>query len=411
MSSNGSQTVRAAAAAASAAAVAEPMRDFLLPASAPSPVHQLALTLLPGIGPKLTRQLVAYCGSAENVLKAGAARLLRVPGIGPTLAAGVSGASAALREAEQLLRRCEQEQVRILWYENPDFPQRLRLVPDAPALLYCQGTVDLDAPRAVALVGTRQATDYGRRAVEQLVNGLKSTGATIVSGLAYGIDIFAHRAALEAGLPTVAALAGGLDRLYPAEHRRTANRMIAEGGGLLTEYPFGVKPMKLQFPARNRVIAGLSDATVVIEAAARGGALITADLAQDYDRAVLAVPGDIFAPWSAGCNQYIRDLKATPCLSADDITVALNWDGALSPVAATRAGIAPVEPELNPDDYTPDEAIVLRALLAAPERTDHIDGLSWRTGLPMGLVSSVLLTLELAGLVAAQPGKVFRLLL
>lgn len=372
-------------------------------------IARVALTLLPGIGPKLTRQLVSYCGSPEAVLAAGAGRLLGIPGIGPALAGGISHAPKAIRDAEILVARCEREGIRILWYEDPGFPRRLLPLPDAPALLYCQGAVDLDAPRAVALVGTRQATDYGRRATEKLVTGLVPHQPLIISGLAYGIDIMAHRAALEAGLPTVGVVAGGLDCLYPAEHRRTADRMVAEGGALLTEYPFGVRPMKLQFPARNRIIAGLSEATIVVEAAARGGALITAELANDYHRAVLAVPGEIFAPYSLGCNQFIRDAKAAPCLSADDIVVALNWDGALYPVAGPGARPAPV-PDLNPDDFSADEAVIVRALLVSPDYTDQIDGLSWRTGLPMGVVSGALLTLELAGAVSALPGKVFRLI-
>lgn len=378
-----------------------------LPGISPA-VAQVALTLLPGIGPKLTRQLVSYCGSAAAVLRAPKDKLLRVPGIGPSLVAAMSGTATAIREAEAIVARCEKQGIRILWYQDAGFPRRLLQLPDAPALLYCQGPADLDAANAVALVGTRQATEYGRRAVEKIVGGLVPYGALIVSGLAYGIDIMAHRAALEAGLPTVGVLAGGLDRLYPAEHRRTADRLITDGGALLTEYPFGVTPMKLQFPARNRIIAGLTDATIVVEAAHQGGALITAELALDYDRTVMAVPGDIFAPTSAGCNLLIRNLQATPCLGPEDIIVSLNWDGAIHPTPGlTKA--EPTASEINPADYSPDEATVLRALLAAPDRTDHIDGLSWRTGLSMGLVSSALLTLELVGAVSALPGKMFRL--
>ena len=369
----------------------------------------VALTLIPGIGPKLTRQLVSYCGSADAVLNAPAAKLRLVPGIGASLGQALAASRDARRRAAEIVLRAEREGVRILWYQQPDFPRRLLELPDAPALLYCQGTADLDAPRAVALVGTRQATDYGRRATEKLVQELSAYTPLIISGMAYGIDIWAHRAAVEAGLPTVGVLAGGLDRLYPAEHRRTADRVIAEGGALLTEYPFGVDVARMQFPARNRIIAGLSEATIVVEAGAKGGALITADLANDYDRAVLAVPGSVFEPWSVGCNQYIRDARAAPCLSAADVVVALNWDGALA-AASVRAspGRLPI-PDIDPDTFSSDEAAVLRALLAAPDYADHIDGLSWRTTLPPSTVSGALLTLELAGFVGALPGKIFRL--
>ncbi len=378
------------------------------PATSTDLVAAVALTLVPGIGPKLTRQLVSYCGSAEAVLSAPAHKLRLVPGIGASLTEALTGLRTARQRAEEIVTRCEREDVRILWYQHPDFPRRLLELPDAPSLLYCRGAADLDAARAVALVGTRQATDYGRRATEKLVQGLLPYAPLIISGMAYGIDILAHRAALEAGLPTVGVLAGGLDRLYPADHRRSAERVVAEGGALLTEYPFGVEVARMQFPARNRIIAGLAEATIVVEAGAKGGALITADLANDYDRPVLAVPGDVFAPWSVGCNQYIRDAKAAACLSAADVVIALNWDGALYPTIGP-AGHALPPPDINPDDFSAPEAAVLRALLAAPEYADHIDGLSWRTQLAMGAVSGALLTLELAGVVSALPGKVFRL--
>jgi DNA processing protein len=377
--------------------------------SSPNLLAAIALTLIPGIGPKLTRQLISYCGSAEAVLRAPSAKLRLVPGIGASLTQELAGSRTALLRAEEILRRCEHENVRVLWYQNADFPQRLLALPDAPSLLYCQGAADLDAPRTIALVGTRQATDYGRRVTDKLIHGLAHYVPLVISGMAYGIDIFAHRAAIEAGLPTVGVLAGGLDRLYPAEHRRTADRIIADGGALVTEYPFGVIPAKMQFPARNRIIAGLAEATIVVEAGEKGGALITADLANDYDRTVLAVPGDVFAPWSVGCNQYIRDTKAAACLSADDVVIALNWDGALYPTAGRPSQGAVTPPNFNLDDFSTDEATVLRALLTAPDYADHIDGLSWRTQLPMSTVSGALLTLELASIVNAMPGKIFRI--
>jgi DNA processing protein len=335
-------------------------------------------------------------------------KLRLVPGIGAALAQELTNNRNAQHRAAEILARAEREGIRVLWYQHADFPRRLLDLPDAPSLLYCQGPADLDAPRAVALVGTRQATEYGRRVTDKLVQDLTPYRPLIVSGMAYGIDIFAHRAALENGLPTIGILAGGLDRLYPAEHRRTADRVVADGGALLTEYPFGVEVARMQFPARNRLIAGLSEATIVVEAGPKGGALITADLANDYHRTVLAVPGEVFAPWSLGCNQYLRDAKAAVCLSADDVALALNWDGALQPTIGP-AGHLTAAPTFNLDDFSPEEASVLRALLAAPEYADHIDGLSWRTQLAAGTVSGALLTLELAGVVSALPGKQFRL--
>lgn len=239
-------------------------------------LYELALTLIPGIGPQLTRQLMSYGSSARNVLHLPPGKLRRVPGVGEATVRVLTGPEreAALKKAEASLRKAEQEQVQILFYTSKKYPSRLKQLPDAPVLLYYQGPADLNAPKSVAIVGTRQATDYGREQTEALVRGLAPHQPLVISGLAYGIDILAHRAALQEGLPTVGVMATGLDVIYPAAHRKTADKM-RETGGLLTEFPFGTGPDRYNFPARNRIIAGLADGTVVVEAAEKGGALIT----------------------------------------------------------------------------------------------------------------------------------------
>ncbi|WP_243651300.1 DNA-processing protein DprA [Hymenobacter gummosus] len=371
------------------------------PATAPaSLLSEVALTLLPGIGPLVTRQLIGYLGSAQNVLDAPQARLLKVPGVGPALVNVLRNAGPALRQAEQVLRRAEKDGARLLYYTRPDYPARLRPVPDAPVLLYYQGTAELNNARTLAVVGTRQATDYGREQTEKLIKGVAPYQPLIVSGLAYGIDIVAHRAALQENLPTVGVMATGLDSIYPHAHRRTAEKMLEQGGGLLTEFTFGTPPDKYNFPARNRIIAGLADATVVVEAAKKGGALITAELAQDYNREVLAVPGRLDQPASEGCNHLIRNQRAAIYTGPQDVEQLLNWDGALQPAAVPASA-------LSPADFTAQEFSLLEILQACKEK--QIDELSWQAQLPINEVSTLLLGLEFRGVVRALPGKKFAL--
>ena len=366
--------------------------------------HELALTLLPGIGPQLTRQLMSYGGSARNVLVMPAGRLRRIPGVGDAIIKTLTGPErdTALRKAEASLKQAERDGVEILFYTSKRYPSRLKLIPDAPALLYYQGTADLNAPKTVAIVGTRQSTDYGREQTERLVRGLLPHRPLVVSGLAYGIDILAHRAALQEGLETVGVMATGLDIIYPAVHRKTADKM-REQGGLLTEFAFGTPPDRYNFPARNRIIAGLADGTVVVEAASKGGALITAELALSYDRDVLAVPGNLGSAASAGCNALIRDNKAALYAEPRDLEQLLNWDAALHQSGKFRPATV-----YSADDYSADEFALITVLAAAPGREMQMDELAWKAQLPIHTVAALLLGLEFRGVVRALPGKKFR---
>lgn len=367
--------------------------------------HELALTLLPGIGPQLTRQLMSYGGAAKTVLMLPPGKLRRIPGVGPATVHTLTGPEreTALRKAEASLKKAEQDGVDILFYTSKRFPSRLKLLPDAPALLYYQGTADLNAPKTVALVGTRQATDYGREQTERLVRGLLPHRPLVVSGLAYGIDITAHRAALHEGLETVGVMATGLDIIYPAAHRKTAEKM-REQGGLLTEFAFGTPPDRHNFPARNRIIAGLADGTVVVEAASKGGALITAELALSYDRDVLAVPGNLGASTSEGCNALIKAHKAALYAEPRDLEELLNWDAALH-----QSGKFRPPPTYSPDDFTADEFALLQVLAGTAGREELMDELAWKAQLPIHAVAALLLGLEFRGVVQALPGKKFRL--
>jgi DNA processing protein len=329
-----------------------------------------------------------------------------LPGVGEATIKILTGPERgkALAQAEASLRKAEKEGVQILFYTNKQFPHRLKLIPDAPVVLYYQGTADLNAPKVLALVGTRQATDYGREQTERLLKGVVAHQPLIVSGLAYGIDIMAHRAALQEGLPTVGVMATGLDIIYPAAHRKTAEKM-RETGGLLTEFAFGTQPDRYNFPQRNRIIAGLADGTVVIEATAKGGALITAELALSYDRDVLAVPGPLGVPSSEGCNALIKTNKAALYQDPTDLEQLLNWDAALH-----LPGKFQPAPSYSADDFSAEEFSLVSVLAAAPSRELHMDELAWKAQQPIHAVASLLLGLEFRGVVRALPGKKFGLI-
>ncbi|ARK09190.1 DNA-processing protein DprA [Fibrella sp. ES10-3-2-2] len=360
-------------------------------------LHQIALSLVPGVGGVLIRQLISYGGSAEAVLSSPTARLLKIPGVGEITARAIRQ-PGLLDSAEQVLRRLEKLNARALFYTDPDYPTRLKTLYDAPALLYQLGNADLNAPRTLALVGTRQATDYGRRTTEEIVQAMQPYGVSIISGLAYGIDVAAHRASLQYGLPTVGVMASGLDIIYPSVHSRTAQDMQVLGG-LLTEHVPGVKPDPRFFPARNRIIAGLSDAVVIVEAAAKGGALISAEYANNYNRDVFAVPGQLSQQFSAGCNKLIRENKAQIYTSPTDLIEAMNWD---QDPAAMAAGKSSASVPL-PLDFTAQESQVVALLRQKPGF--HIDELSWQSQINMGALASLLLSLEFRGYVRSLPGK------
>lgn len=364
-------------------------------------LYEVALPLIPQIGGGTARTLVKYFNSAQAVFEAPAELVGKVPGIGKTVVNNLlTHTSAALREAELIVQRAEKEEVQLLYFTSPAYPERLRNLPDAPLLLYYKGNADLNAVKVISIVGTRKSTEYGRAATELIVQELVKHEALIVSGLAYGIDIAAHRAALKVGLPTIGVMANSVETVYPAVHKRDAERMM-QNGGLLSEFPFGTKPDAPRFPARNRIIAGMADCTIVVESTSKGGSLISADIAHSYDREVMAVPGPITSETSQGCNQLIKSLKAVPYTRHKDLEELLNWDKALAPAAV------PTTPEIDLSAYSEEEQRVLRILKEAGPT--HIDVLSRHTQFTMSQLSAVLFTLEMTGLVKAMPGKLYAL--
>ena len=357
----------------------------------------LALHFIPGLGDHLIRQLVGYCGSAEKVFTTPKGKLLRIPGIGAVTAEAITKGKP-FDTAEKELTMAERESVELIFFTDKKYPSRLRAIHDAPTLLYTKGTIDFENKKTVGIVGTRRATTYGKQCVEELVAGLKPHNTLVVSGLAYGIDIHAHKQALHHHLPTVAILGSGLDVIYPSVHTDVARRMQSHGG-LVSENPFGTQPDAHNFPARNRIIAGLSDVLVVVEAGETGGALITAEIANSYHKDVLAFPGNVGQCFSQGCNNLIKANKASLITSAKDLEYIMNW--------TAGAGTETSEGAALPEDLNDTECLVIKTL-ADHGGTLVIDELSWKANLSVSQLASLLLNLEFRGIVQSLPGKLYR---
>ncbi len=314
--------------------------------------------------------------------------------------------SAYERRADEEWEWCEANGVRILTHADSDYPCRLRECPDAPMVLFTRGGCDLNASHIINIVGTRKSTPYGKDVTDALVNGLAALcpDVVVVSGLAYGTDINAHRAALRTGIATVGVVAHGQDRLYPPLHRPEAEKMVGNGtGAVVTEFFHGTRPEARNFLQRNRIIAGISDATVVVESASHGGSLVTARLAQDYGREVFAVPGMVNAEFSKGCNSLIREHKAVLVTSAEDIVDALGWQNSATLAEARLRGI---ERTLFPE-LTQEEQMVVDAL--RDNGDSQSNALAIHTGLPIGTIVSLLFSLEMKGVVTPVPGNTFHL--
>ncbi len=361
-------------------------------------IHRIALSMLKGIGPVNARNLVAYCGGVDPIFEDRKLKntLAKVPGIGPKLIASITD-KKVLPAAEKELAYVRKHKLRMLFYLDADYPNRLKQAEDAPVLVYVKGKADLDVQHMVSIVGTRTPTEPGKRLCVELVEGLKECGATIVSGLAYGIDITAHRSALRNDLPTIGCVAHGMDKLYPGEHAATAQEML-EQGALITEVPSDGPFAPGNFPARNRIIAGLSDCTIVVESAPKGGSLITADIANSYDREVFAFPGRPTDPRSEGCNMLIQRNQAALVTSARDVLRLMDW--------LPRKKKAPVQAalfsELLPDEQTLVDIIKAKGKVG-------IDDLCVASKMTQGKTAGLLLNLEFNGVLRSLPGKVYQL--
>ncbi|TAE52108.1 MAG: DNA-protecting protein DprA [Bacteroidetes bacterium] len=364
-------------------------------------LHLLALSMTKGLGPVTVKNLVAYLGSARAVLDAPAGKLMKAPGVGEQTAQLVRQATN-LKRAEEELAFCEKHRVQIINYLDPDYPDALKYISDAPLILFKKGNVDLNAQPNIAIVGTRSATDYGKEITERFATVFAQRGLNVVSGLAYGIDIAAHRAVLAAGGITTAVLGHGLDQVYPAAHARRAAEML-ERGGLLTEYLTGTQPDAPHFPARNRIVSGICRAVVMIEAAESGGALITARKAFEQNREVYAIPGRIGDPYSQGCNLLIREHVARLVTSPEDVLEDLNIHWQQHGEQSQQLELALTPPDIP---LHADEATVLNFLGSKGEAT--LDQIVQQTNLPIQRLNSLLLSMEFKELVQQMPGKKFR---
>ncbi|GET27515.1 DNA-processing protein DprA [Prolixibacter sp. NT017] len=364
-------------------------------------LYQIGISLIPLVGCITARNLVAYTGGIREVFHTSEKELREIPGIGTVLARNIAK-SDVLKRAEKELKFIEKNQIRPLFYLDKEYPERLKACSDAPVMLYVKGEPDLNATKIISIVGTRSATDYGYQMVDEMLNDLgnRNYRVMVVSGLAYGIDIRAHRAALKNGLPTVGVLAHGLDKLYPQLHAGTAREMVNHQGGLVTDFMSGSTIDRKHFIRRNRIIAGLADATLVIESAHKGGALVTAEIANSYNRDVFAFPGRKGDAFSEGCNFLIKSNRAALIESVADLEYIMNWEPAKGRPDA-------VQPRLF-SDLSEDERVVITIL--EEEGPLAIDILCIKSGMPMNKVSPLLLNLEFAGLVKGLPGKVFKLL-
>ena len=365
-------------------------------------IYQIGLTMINGVGDILARHLLQALGEAEAVFTEKQQLLGRIPGIGSNIAAEIKRPEI-LQRAEKELAFIEKNNISCYYLTDTDYPVRLRECPDAPILFYFKGNTNLDATRIISIVGTRNATEYGRELTESLIKDLAKVipDLLVVSGLAYGIDICAHRNALYNRLPTVAVLAHGLDRIYPYVHRKTAVDML-ERGGLLTEFMSGTNPDRHNFVSRNRIVAGMTDATIVVESASKGGSLITADLAVDYHRDCFAVPGRISDASSRGCNLLIQDNKAALIQSAEDFIKAMGWtheEKLAKPEGIQRNLFL---------ELTGEEEFVIRILTRQGDL--HINALVVETDIPINRMISLLFELEMKGVVKALVGGVYHLL-
>lgn len=359
--------------------------------------HQVALTFLKNIGPSLSKVLVSYFGDAESVFKASNAKLLKVPGIGAKTVAQLNF-SEALVLAEKELKFIEKNAINALFFTDSLYPKRLKNCNDSPVLLYTKGNANLNSQHIINIVGTRNATEYGKQLCRQLVEELQQYNVLIVSGLALGIDVAAHKESLRLNVPTLGVLAHGLDRIYPSQNRAIAEKML-ENGGLLTKYPSGTVPDRENFPQRNRIVAGIADATIVVEASVKGGALITAEIANSYNRDVFAFPGRVGDDFSEGCNFLIRNNKASLLTCAADLAYSMGWE-------KTDSAKPVIEQFMLPIDLSADERLIFD-ILQQHKTPIAIDDLTIKTNMPTSLLAMSLLNMEMQGYIKSLPGKTY----
>ncbi|MUP39297.1 DNA-processing protein DprA [Labilibaculum euxinus] len=362
-------------------------------------VYKIAVSFLNGIGPVNTKKVIAYTGSIEGLFKEKKQNLLKIPGIGQSFIDKLDRDNA-IQLAEEEQKFISDNHINVSFYLEKDYPQRLLNCADSPCTLYYKGNTDFNVARTISIVGTRNASDYGREICNKLIQDLsgKEIKPLIISGLAYGVDICAHKAALRNQLQTVAAIGHGLHMMYPSQHKRYAEEIVNQGA-LISEFTSKSKFDPKNFVRRNRIIAGMADATIVIESASKGGSLVTADIANSYNRDVFAFPGRTSDKGSTGCNKLIKTNQAHLIESVADLEYILGWENKnKSPkMVQTKLFI-----ELSPEEESLVQVLKEKGNMP-------IDSISLKTSFPMSKVSSLLLKLEFEGIIKSLPGKIYTL--
>ena len=361
-------------------------------------LYQIALSLIPNIGDVHAKALINIYGDAQSVFKATKKELENLDGIGSVRASSIKSFNN-FQSSEAEILFLEKYKISPVFITDKKYPQRLLNCYDSPALLYYRGIADLNCSKIIAVVGTRNHTEYGKTICEKFIEELAVENILVVSGLAFGIDTIAHKAAIKNNLSTVAVLAHGLDRIYPSQNKQLAKHMI-EQGGLLTEFISNTNPDKQNFPKRNRIVAGISDAVIVMETGIKGGSLITAELGNSYNKDVFAIPGRVNDSKSEGCNYLIKNNKASLINSADDFLEMMNWKPAEKKAIKKQRELF--------IELTEDEKTVVAIL--QNQESIQIDELYFKSGLSSSATAAALLMLEMQGIVASMPGKIYKMI-
>lgn len=356
--------------------------------------YLLALQRVEGVGDIMAKKLLTHCGSAEAVFTSKSAQLAAIDGVGSMLLKSLKNKSV-FEKANLELEFIKSNDINAVCFQDEKYPDRLKHCIDGPLLLFTSGNIDLKNRRIISIVGTRQITSYGTEFCRKLIEDLVPLDPIIVSGFAYGVDIVAHQLAMENNLQTIGVVAHGLNQIYPKTHKKHVAK-VEENGGFMTEFWSSSNPDKENFVRRNRIVAGMSEATIVIESADRGGSLITANMANDYNRDVFAVPGRVTDKYSAGCNNLIKTQKANVLTSAADLVYILNWD--------IQKETRPVQKQLFVT-LEDDEQKVYDYLLKTGKEV--MDIIALRCDFPIYKISGMLLNMELKGVVRPLPGKLF----
>ena len=356
--------------------------------------YLLALQRIEGVGDVMAKKLLTHCGTAEEVFKSKSQQLASIDGVGSMLLKSIKDKSV-FDKATKELHFMQSNAIKTHYFQDDNYPERLKHCFDGPVLLFSSGNMDWKNRKMISIVGTRQITSYGTEFCRKLIEDLAPLNPVIVSGFAYGVDIVAHQLAMENDLQTIGVVAHGLNQIYPKPHKKYVAKM-EENGGFLTEFWSTSNPDKENFVRRNRIVAGMTEATIVIESADRGGSLITANIANDYNRDVFAVPGRVTDKYSQGCNNLIKTQKAHLLSSAADLIYILNWD--------IQAAAKPVQKQLFVD-LEPDEQKVYDYLLQRGK--ELMDIIALQCDFPIYRISGLLLNMELKGVIRPLPGKLF----